>query len=70
VTSQNHGFAVEEKSLPKNIKPWFVNIHDGSIEGVQFVDRPVRAVQFHPESFPGPVDARYLFKTFIDSLKK
>lgn len=70
VTSQNHGFAVQEKSLPKNIKPWFKNLHDQSIEGVQFTDRPARAVQFHPESFPGPEDAQYLFKTFIDSLTK
>lgn len=70
VTSQNHGFAVQEKTLPKNIKPWFINLHDGSIEGVQFTDRPARAVQFHPESFPGPEDAQYLFQTFIDSLAK
>lgn len=70
VTSQNHGFAVQEKSLTKNIKPWFINLHDNSIEGVQFTDRPARAVQFHPESFPGPEDANYLFKDFIDSLKK
>lgn len=70
VTSQNHGFAVVEKSMPKNIKPWFVNLHDNSNEGIQFTDRPARAVQFHPESDPGPEDAHYLFKTFIDSLKK
>ncbi|MDA8596773.1 glutamine-hydrolyzing carbamoyl-phosphate synthase small subunit [Candidatus Pacebacteria bacterium] len=70
VTSQNHGFAVVEEGMPKNIKPWFVNVHDGSIEGVQFTDRPARAVQFHPESYPGPVDADYLFKNFIDSITK
>lgn len=68
VTSQNHGFAVEAKSLPKNIRPWFVNLHDQSIEGIVFTDRPARAVQFHPEHCPGPVDATYLFKSFIESL--
>jgi carbamoyl-phosphate synthase small subunit len=70
ITSQNHGFAVEEKSLPKNIKPWFVNLHDQSIEGIEYTDRPARSVQFHPESFPGPTDSEYLFVEFIDSLKK
>ncbi len=68
VTSQNHGFALDAASFPKHIKPWFVNLHDQSIEGIQFTDRPARAVQFHPESFPGPIDASYLFKEFIDSL--
>ncbi|MFT5036588.1 MAG: carbamoyl-phosphate synthase small subunit [Candidatus Azotimanducaceae bacterium] len=67
ITSQNHGFAVDDK-LPKGIKPWFTNLHDGSIEGIQFVNKKARAVQFHPESFPGPDDAQYLFKTFIDSI--
>lgn len=68
ITSQNHGFAVDEKSLPKNIKPWFVNLHDGSIEGIQFTNKPARAVQFHPEHTPGPTDASYLFEEFINSL--
>ena len=69
VTSQNHGFAVQEDSMPKNIKPWFKNLHDDSIEGMQFTDRPARAVQFHPESYPGPNDARYLFADFIKTIK-
>lgn len=70
VTSQNHGFAVTKKGMPKHMKPWFVNLHDDSIEGVYFTDRPARSVQFHPESTPGPVDAAYLFETFINSLQK
>lgn len=70
VTSQNHGFAVTKKGMPKNIKPWFTNLHDDSIEGIYFTDRPARSVQFHPESTPGPVDASYLFETFINSLQK
>ena len=69
ITSQNHGFAVQKKSLPKNIKPWFVNLHDHSIEGIKYTDRPARSVQFHPESYPGPTDSEYLFSEFISSLK-
>lgn len=68
ITSQNHGFAVEEKTMPKNIKPWFVNLHDHSNEGIFFTDRPARSIQFHPESFPGPTDADYLFAEFVNSI--
>ena len=68
ITSQNHGFAVQANSMPNNIKPWFINLHDKSNEGIQFTNRKVRAVQFHPESYPGPVDAQYLFAEFIDSI--
>lgn len=69
VTSQNHGFAVQDDSMPKNIKPWFVNLNDQSNEGIYYTDRPARAVQFHPESWPGPVDAHYLFADFVNSIK-
>ena len=69
VTSQNHGFALTSSSFPKNIKPWFVNLNDQSNEGMYYTDRPARAVQFHPESWPGPVDAHYLFADFVNSIK-
>ena len=69
ITSQNHGFAVQDASMPPNIKPWFVNLNDNSNEGIYYTDRPARAVQFHPESWPGPVDAHYLFADFVNSIK-
>jgi carbamoyl-phosphate synthase small subunit len=68
ITSQNHGFAVQNDSMPKNIKPWFINVHDNSNEGIRFTNKQARAVQFHPESFPGPVDAQYLFAEFVNSI--
>jgi carbamoyl-phosphate synthase small subunit len=54
--------------MPKNIKPWFINVHDNSNEGIRFTNKQARAVQFHPESFPGPVDAQYLFAEFVNSI--
>ena len=68
ITSQNHSFAVDETTLPKNIKPWFKNINDGSNEWIYFLDKNIRSVQFHPESSPGPNDSVYLFKQFVDGL--
>jgi len=69
ITSQNHGFAVQAHTMPKNIEAWFVNLHDNSNEGIRFTNRNVRAVQFHPESYPGPTDAQYLFTEFINSIQ-
>lgn len=68
ITSQNHGFAVDADSLPDTVKTWFTNANDGTNEGMYFTDKPVKSVQFHPESTPGPEDASYLFKEFVDSL--
>ena len=61
ITSQNHGFAVDEKSLPKGWHVWFSNANDGSVEGITHASGKFRAVQFHPEATPGPEDANYLF---------
>ena len=68
VTSQNHSFAIDEKSLPKTVKPLFTNINDGSNEGIYFTNKNAKSVQFHPESSPGPHDSKYLFEEFINSL--
>lgn len=68
VTSQNHSFAIDEKSLPSTIKPLFQNVNDGTNEGIYFTRKNARSVQFHPESSPGPNDSAYLFKEFIESL--
>jgi carbamoyl-phosphate synthase small subunit len=68
ITSQNHGFAVDDTSLPKGWHVWFKNANDGSVEGITHESGKFRAVQFHPESTPGPEDANYLFDEFVGSL--
>jgi carbamoyl-phosphate synthase small subunit len=65
VTSQNHGYAVEDESLPRDLEPWFVNLNDGTNEGVRHRTRPFRSVQFHPEGAAGPRDTAYLFDEFV-----
>lgn len=66
ITSQNHGFAVEEESLrAAGGEPTHVNLNDGSLAGFRMPDRPVFAVQHHPEASPGPHDAAYLFGEFV-----
>ncbi|WP_437281322.1 glutamine-hydrolyzing carbamoyl-phosphate synthase small subunit [Sorangium sp. So ce375] len=65
VTSQNHGYAVKHESLPAEWEPWFVNINDGTNEGIRSRLRPFFSVQFHPEATPGPEDAGYLFDDFL-----
>ncbi len=65
VTSQNHGYAVREDSLPAGWRPWFVNINDGSNEGIRSEQHPYFSVQFHPEASPGPQDTAFLFDDFL-----
>lgn len=68
VTSQNHGFAVENGTLPRDWQPWFINLNDGSNEGIRHASGRFMGVQFHPEASPGPVDAGYLFDEFVKML--
>ena len=70
ITSQNHGYAVKTKTIPKGWKPWFVNINDQTNEGIRHETKPFMSVQFHPEHLPGPVDTEFLFDTFLEILKK
>ena len=70
ITSQNHGFKINEKSLPKNIKVTHVSLFDQCVEGIEHKNKPVFSVQYHPESNPGPQDSKYLFEKFINNIKK
>ncbi|KAI1183524.1 pyrABCN [Nemania serpens] len=71
ITSQNHGFAVNAKTLPQNDwKELFVNANDGSNEGIMHTSKPYFSVQFHPESTPGPRDTEFLFDVFISTIVK
>lgn len=70
ITSQNHGFAVDPDSLPSTARLTHTNLYDGTVEGFRHVDRPIYSVQYHPEASPGPHDADYLFRQFLDEMEK
>jgi carbamoyl-phosphate synthase small subunit len=65
ITSQNHGFAVDEKSLPANLRSTHVSLFDGTLQGLARTDKPAFCFQGHPEASPGPHDIAYLFDRFI-----
>ena len=70
ITSQNHGFEIIKESLPKNIEITHKSLFDNCIEGIRLKNKPVFSVQYHPESSPGPQDSAYLFRDFINYIKK
>ena len=65
LTSQNHGYAVDTARMAKGWKTWFVNLNDGSNEGIRHKSKPFYSVQFHPESAAGPRDTRFMFEEFL-----
>ena len=70
LTSQNHGYAVDEKSLPKGWHVTYRNLNDDTVQGIAHKNLPFFAVQFHPEAAPGPVDTMSIFKTFYEMVQK
>lgn len=68
ITSQNHGYAIKESTLPKGWRTWFINQNDKTVEGIKHRSKPFFSVQFHPEATPGPTDTSFLFDKFINLL--
>ena len=69
ITSQNHGFAVDESTLPANVKATHRSLFDGSLQGITLTDRPAFSFQGHPEASPGPHDVAGLFDHFIELMQ-
>jgi carbamoyl-phosphate synthase small subunit len=69
ISSQNHGFAVDEKTLPENLRPTHRSLFDGTLQGIHRTDRPAFSFQGHPEASPGPHDVGPLFDHFVDLMK-
>jgi carbamoyl-phosphate synthase small subunit len=69
ITSMNHGFAVDQATLPEGATQTHISLFDGSNCGIQLDGKPVFSVQYHPEASPGPRDSHYLFKRFADLMR-
>jgi carbamoyl-phosphate synthase small subunit len=70
LTAQNHGYALDAKTMPEDWMPWFSNLNDGSCEGIKHESKPFFGVQFHPEASPGPNDSQFVFDLFLDAVKR
>jgi carbamoyl-phosphate synthase small subunit len=70
ITSQNHGFAVDDSTLGSDWEPWFKNLNDGTNEGIRHRSKPFFSTQFHPEASSGPEDTEPLFAEFFNNMVK
>jgi carbamoyl-phosphate synthase small subunit len=70
ITSQNHGFAVDEKTLPANVRATHRSLFDGTLQGIELTDKPAYSFQGHPEASPGPREMAYLFDRFVAMMEK
>ena len=70
ITSQNHGFAVDAATLPRNVRVTHVSLFDGSLQGIEFTDKPAFGFQGHPEASPGPHDVAFLFDRFTRMMER
>jgi carbamoyl-phosphate synthase small subunit len=69
ITSQNHGFAVDEKTLPANVRATHRSLFDATLQGIELTDRPAYSFQGHPEASPGPREMAYLFDKFVKMME-
>lgn len=69
ITAQNHGFAIDEQSLPQDLEVTHINLNDRTIEGFKHRVHPAFGIQYHPEAGPGPHDSHYLFRNFVDMME-
>ncbi|RLI85423.1 MAG: carbamoyl phosphate synthase small subunit, partial [Archaeoglobales archaeon] len=70
ISSQNHNFAVDEKTLPRGMKVTQINLNDNTVEGLRHEELPIMTVQYHPEAGPGPHDTYFFFDRFIDMMRE
>jgi len=70
ITSQNHGFVVDETTLPDGVEMSHVSLFDGTLEGIRSTRSPIFSVQYHPEASPGPQDSHYLFGRFMEMIDR
>ena len=70
ITSQNHGFAIDNNTLSSDWEPYFINLNDNTNEGVKHKSKPFFSAQFHPEASSGPNDTEFLFDDFLGEVKK
>ena len=71
ISSQNHGYVVDADSIDKLVaEPWFINVNDKTVEGLLYLNEPIKTVQFHPEANAGPKDSELLFDEFMKMMSK